>query len=332
MKVPKAEKLKNGLYCIRLRIGGQSIAVKARTAAECRRAAAEAKLKAQRSIPVDLHSTLSQLIDGFLVSRSNVLSPATIRGYRTIQRNRFKSVMGLPVSAVRDWQAVVNEESKIVSAKTVRNAWGLVSTVLDRSGIRPRVTLPAIIREEREFLEPEQIPVFLGAVRGLPCEMDALLALHGLRRSEILAVQKSDVRGLKIAVRGAVVPGEDGKLVEKASNKTFSSTRTVPILIPRLAELIEKAPEGHIAHACPETTFRRINRVCERAGLPRVGIHGLRHTFASLCYHCGVPELEAMRLGGWSDLTTMRKIYTHLAEKDQLKSEEILSAFFQNAN
>ena len=64
-----------------------------------------------------------------------------------------------------------------------------------------------------------------------------------------------------------------------------------------------------------------------------MGVHGLRHSFASLAFHLGLTEQETMELGGWSDYNTMRKIYTHLAAADRLKSQNKMAAFFKaNAN
>ena len=71
-----------------------------------------------------------------------------------------------------------------------------------------------------------------------------------------------------------------------------------------------------------------MNRICEKNGLPKIGAHGLRHSFVSLCYHKRIPELVTMRLGGYSDYQTMRKIYTHLAATDFKDATDTLSSFF----
>lgn len=64
--------------------------------------------------------TLRQAIDNYINDRDNALSPSTIRGYYTIQRNAFADVMDEDIHAVRNWQAVVNEEAGRVAAKTVK--------------------------------------------------------------------------------------------------------------------------------------------------------------------------------------------------------------------
>jgi hypothetical protein len=143
-----------------------------------------------------------------------------------------------------------------------------------------------------------------------------------------------DLKNKRIKVSGAVVPDENNNLVKKATNKTASSTRHVPIFIPELAEALEKAIKDHrlndpITLMTHNTMYDRINTVCERNELPRVGVHGLRHSFASLAYSLGVPELVAMQIGGWSDYGTMRKIYTHIAESQRTKNVDKLRLFFE---
>ena len=106
-------------------------------------------------------------------------------------------------------------------------------------------------------------------------------------------------------------------------------------MIPELLAALEAVEDksGPVVRCNPNTIYHQINRVCARNGLPQVGTHGLRHSFASLGYHLGVPELEMMQLGGWADNQTMIRIYTHSANADRVKAENAMAGFFaQNAN
>ncbi len=106
-------------------------------------------------------------------------------------------------------------------------------------------------------------------------------------------------------------------------------------MIPELLAALEAVEDksGPVVRCNPNTIYHQINRVCARNGLPQVGTHGLRHSFASLGYHLGVPELEMMQLGGWADNQTMIRIYTHIANADRVKAENAMAGFFaQNAN
>ena len=337
--MPKARKLKSGKWFIQLRLGGESIPVTESTERKCEAAARLIKAGhmagSRESRPGSPELTLRQAADMYIRSRDNVLSPATVRGYCTIRDNRFQSVMEKPVRSITDWQAVCNAEAALCSAKTLKNAWGFLSSALVYAGYKmPKAKLPQVVRKESLWLDPEQIPIFIKAIEGEPCEAQMLLALHGLRRSEIFAVtgwEKVDLDSGVIHVRGAVVPDERNRFVHKETNKNAASRRTVPIMIPRLKTLLEEKKKAGkpIVSVSPNTIRIRINKACAQNGLPEVGVHGLRHSFASLCYHLGLSERETMELGGWSDAGTMRKIYIHLASKSKAKAANKVSEFFR---
>ncbi len=333
MKIPKARKLPSGSWSVQLRLDGESIRITRPTEAEAVRAAELVKAQYRNGLRVEkrTEATLRSAIDKYVATRSNVLSPATIRGYRIIQRNRFQSVMDRPLSAKTNWQAVVNAEARTCSAKTLKNAYLFIASVLRENGVdAPSVKLPQVVGETHAYLDPEQIRLFLKAVEGAECEMAALLALHSLRRSELLALEKSSICGGIIRVRGAVVPNEENRLIKKAANKNTASSRNIPVMMPRLAALVDQAQDGPLVTIHPDTLRKHINRVCTSAGLPEVGIHGLRHSFASLAYHLGLSEREAMEIGGWADQTTMRKIYTHISQQDKEKAANKMTEFYSS--
>lgn len=330
--------MSSGNYFIRMRLGGQEITVTRPTEKEAIRAAELLKAEYRSGKKLEAAGekpTLRVAIDRYIEARTNVLSPATIRGYRIIQRNRFQNVMDTKINHVHSWQTVVNSEARLCSPKTLKNSFLFVRSVLKENGIDTgNVHLPQVLLTPREFLDPDQITVFLKAVKDRECEMAALLALHSLRRSELLALEKNsvDLKKGTITVKGAVVPDENNQYIKKQTNKNVSSARTVPIMIPRLAELVENAPDGQLVTSYANNVGRSINYACKSAGLPEVGVHGLRHSFASLAYHLGLSEKETMEIGGWADHITMHKIYTHVAEKDKLASAQKLLSFYKNAN
>lgn len=345
MKIPKPRKLPSGTWFVQMRLNGESISVSAKAKKECINQAQfiKAEYKAGKREPkheskpdVQKIPTLGEAIDDYMAKRDAVLSPSTLRGYQSIRRSRFKSVMQTPISDIADsdWQSICNKEAKLCSSKTLKNAWGLVSSVLyEATGKEPpRVKLPQVVSAERKFLEPEQIRPFIEAVKGTPVEISALLALSSLRRSEILGLRWENVNLKKktIKVKGAMVYNPYNHLTEKKENKNRSSARIVPIMIDELYSALSAAKEstGNVVHLAPNTIQRNIDRVCKENGLPTVGIHGLRHSFVSLAYHLGVPEKIVMEIGGWSDYQTMRKIYTHIAQSDISRYTDQFKGFF----
>lgn len=339
MKVPEARKLKSGTWFIQLRLNGISVPVTAATKTECQDAAALIKaeykagkrtVSAKNKVP-----TLSAAIDAYIEKRQDTLSPSTITGYRRIQSGRFKDSMDKPIDQLTNWQAICNREAKICSPKTLKNAYHFCRSVLKENGIEiPSVTLPTAIPKTREWLDPDQIKVLVESVKGTHEQLPVLFGLHSLRRSELLALEWKNVHLDKrtFDVKGALVKGEDGIFVRREANKNSTSTRTLPIMIPALYDALSAVPKedriGRVITINGNSVLYEVNKACRSAGLPEVGTHGLRHSFASLAYHLGMSERETMEIGGWADTNTMHKIYTHLAAKDKLNAVNKMAAFY----
>lgn len=341
MKVPEPRKLPSNTWFIQLRLNGVSVPITGSTEKECRDTAQLVKSEhraGKRQIQKEkANPTLRQAIDNYIAARSNTLSPSTVDGYRRIQKNRFKGVMDKKLKDIGDWQKICNSEAKLCAPKTLRNAYRFIVSVLTENGQQaPKVTLPQMSGNERKWLDPEQITKLVNASFGKIEALSVLLALHSLRRSEILALdwKNVDLKNNKITVKGAVVPNEEHKFIHKETNKNATSSRTIKIMIPELAATLSavKNKSGAVITCSPHTVCNRINKACREASLPEVGTHGLRHSFASLAYHLGMSELETMEIGGWADTQTMHKIYTHLAQQDRLKAENKMTEFYKNAN
>lgn len=335
MKLPKPRKLKSGNWNVQIMFNGHRISHTAPTKREC-----DEWLILQSASNVNGFGvvaergamTLRAAVDSYIASRDNVLSPSTIWKYKQIRDTHFKKFMDMKLSAIKNWQIVVNEESSIgYNPKTIKNAWSLIHSSLRSVGLAvDDIALPKIIEPDSTFLDYKQIQAFVSAIKGTDVEMAALLALHSLRRSELIAMTKENAQDGTLKVRGAMVTGENNQLVYKQANKTSASRRNIPIMIPRLQELIDEFHgEGPLAVWKGTKMITDIHKVCNQNNLPEVGLHGLRHSFASLCYHLGLPERQTMRLGGWSDPTVLRKIYTHLANDDNREAEEKIRNFFK---
>lgn len=335
VKIPKARQLRSGAWNIELRAEGESITAATAELCEAKARAIRAGfIAAKKAAP---RMTVDDAMRKYIESRE-LLSPSTLRGYEAIRRTRFQAIRDKDISAV-DWQKAINAEAKTCSPKTLKNAWGLLSSALKQAGVDAgNVTLSAVASDEQPWLDYEQIKTFRAAVAGEPCELGALLALHSLRRSEIYALTAANVdlnKGL-LYVRGAAVLNAAGELTQKDTNKNDTSRRTVPIMMPRLRELLPEAMkaagDAALVQGGINTLYTQINRVCEAAGLPLVGVHGLRRSFASLAYHLRWSELETMRVGGWSDFQTMRKIYTKLAAQDESEAARKMERFYSGEN
>lgn len=334
IKVPEPKQLPSGNWHIYLAAEKQSVTETTKDRCIAKAKAVRAGfVEQQKKLPA---LTWSKAIDQYIADRSESLSPETIRGYRIIQRNRFQDIMQRPISTPVNWQAEINEALAKWADKTVKNSWGLMTAIMQANGLSvQRVLFPVKKKSERNFLDPQQIISFCEAAKGDTCEIPILLGLHSLRMSEIKALRFPDSFNLKgecIIVSGAVVRDEHNKSVFKVQNKTSASERTVPIMIPRLRELLEAhSNEGRVVRQTPSTINKHIHAIAKKAGLPDITEHCLRHSFASLGYHLNLSELEVVSMGGWSDGTIVHRIYMHLAQRDRMRAKNKMAKFYRTA-
>ncbi len=333
VKVPEAEKLPSGSYRCRVMVKGKSQSFTGPSKAEVERMARDYKegVLAVEENQKPQARTVGNVIDGYIEKRKVALSPSTLRGYKTIRENYFPSIMDVDFGLLTDAKLQKAIASDTHSPKTLKNALQLVLSACAEEGRTFKVYTPKVIPNERAFLQPEEIQPFIKAANGEPCEMAILLGLHGLRRSEMCVLRREnvDTKAGVIYVRGAVVYGEGSKIVQKPENKNASSRRTVPIMIPRLKELIEPIadPQASLITVTPNTIGEQLESFCKKHSMRKITPHGLRHSFCSLAYHLGISEKVAMQIGGWSDYNTMRKIYTHVADSDISKSVKSMTEF-----
>lgn len=336
LNIPKIIQLPSGAYSTKVMVNGVRYTITRDTPEECAAEATAIKYGAKEAKKKEKVKTksLEDALSEYIEMRRGSASPSTICAYEGYKKNCFQTMMKSDIYTTTDdqWQAAIRRESKGKSPKYIANVWGLISSAINEAtGRKPKVKLPAKEPKERPYLEPEQVTKFVAAVKGETIEVAALLALSSLRRSEIKGLKWDciDFDKQTIKVSGAMVyAGKDG-MVHKKQNKTATSTRTIPIIPPLMEAL--KASERKSEYVVPYNgswIYQRINEICRANGLPEVGVHGLRHSFASLAYHLQIPEKIAMEIGGWSDDGTMRKIYTHLAQKDIAKRAQDFSNFF----
>jgi integrase len=196
-------------------------------------------------------------------------------------------------------------------------------------------------------LEPEEVARLLEAAEASRSrDMALLLRLMletGLRRGEALQwgdvdLERGEVRvwraWAKVGSKGAFTP-----------LKTPTAKRVVPLplgllrrLKARKEELLERLnPEevdglhlvGGVKPVDPDAFNHYLRRLAERAGLGRVRVHDLRHTWATLALSRGIPlEVVSERLGHASPTITLN-VYRHLLEEERrgyvLDLEDLLS-------
>ncbi len=282
--------------------------------------------------------TLEEAIDDYIMSRSNILSPSTIRGYEVIKRNSAQSLMHKQLNNItnKDIQKSINMEAKLKSPKTIKNAYGLVRTIMTK--YRPNFKIDYMLPPPKKFVPSDvtssDIKKLLEGIKGDTMELPILFALWiGLRRSEILALKWQDIdfRLNTVMIRRAIVPDKENKLIEKNTTKTLSSTRKIRLpnyIVEKLKEIKNENEEGIIFKISPNSPSLHLSKICEREGIPHLRLHDLRHIMASVGLLLNIGDKYMMERGGWSSKDTMKNVYQHTLAEGAVQAETLIDDYF----
>lgn len=325
----KAQKLPSGNYRVRVTDPetGERKSFTAETKKEAELAALEWLNGKHRHLT---DTTVGECIDDYIESKKNILSPTTIDGYKRCKNNNLSDLCCIPVSKLTqlDVQKHINKLALTKSPKTVRNAHGLLVSVLNTYApeIILRTTLPSIQKKIKQLPPVEKV---VGAVVGTDIELPCLLAIwEGLRMSEIRGLKKSDIRNGIATVHETIVTVE-GTHIVKNRTKTFDSTRQIR-LSPYIMNLIVNLPENQerITNLTGQAIYKRLARLLEQAGIEHITFHDLRHLNASTMLALGVPDKYAMERGGWSSPHIMKSIYQHTFSAEREAVDNIVDDYF----
>ena len=280
------------------------------------------------------NKTLGELADAFLESKSEILSPSTLRGYQSIRRNAFQSIIDVRLGLLTKelYQKAVNEYAKDRSPKTVLSAHTFFNNLLKENDIfvGEKATLPRKAKKETEIPTTVEVQSFLQAIQGTRLYLYFLFSVClGLRKSETIALQWKDIDLDKkiISINKARVRDEFGDYVIKQT-KTFDGTRTLhipSILITALGEPGE--PEEYIFTDSPKALESLYQRQKTKLGFG-YNFHALRHYYASVMLISGIPNRYARERMGHATEDMLVKVYQHTMDSKQREYDAVLDDFF----
>lgn len=331
----KAKKLPSGSWRVRVYAGTDSSGkkiIKSFTSDSKKEAELmAAQFSAQHKEPA-AEMTVGKAIDKYIESKTNILSPTTISGYREIRRNKFKGIMDIQLRRLTTEaiQQEINSMAASLSPKSISNAYGLLKPTL--SVYAPdinltRITLPKKQKIIRELPEPAEV---INAIRGTDIELPCLLAIwSGMRMSEIRGIKKSDCKDGCIIVRSTLVTVE-GKDIEKSQTKTYDSTRVTDI--PEyLQKLIDEVDTEHLTELTRNVIYKKFIKYQKEAGIdPPIRFHDLRHLNASVMVQLGIPDKYAMERGGWSTTSTLKTVYQHTFSSEREAVNQKINDYFND--
>ena len=81
----------------------------------------------------------------------------------------------------------------------------------------------------------------------------------------------------------------------------------------------------------PDQLTQGLLTVVRQKGLPRISLHGLRHSFASVANSQGVPMFDISRTLGHSSMSVTSNIYTHLFDETETRTLTVVARAIEEA-
>jgi len=332
MKLPTPTKLPSGRWRIQILVDGQRISQTFNTKQEAVYWAAGIKTKLKEADISPHNFTVSAAVDRYIESKSAILSPSTIAGYKKIKDNLMSSISSMKLGDLtqKKIQHWVNSLAADKSPKTVANAHGLLSAVLReyRPNFSLRTTLPQKVKPSIQIPSEAEIKAILATAKGSKYELPIVLAIWlGLRQSEILGLTWDCIDGDVVHIRQAIVMGEDGPVTK--GTKTYSGTRSIH-LPDYLKQLLEASPHkgDHIVKMSGKAIYSGFSRICEKAGVPHFRFHDLRHTNASVMLASGIPDKYSMKRMGHATNNMLKTTYQHTIKEKETEYDQKIDAYF----
>lgn len=297
---------------------------------ECERLAAEYAIN--KNVYAQSSSiTVHDAIDSYIKLKTGILSPATIRSYKSQQKSSYDMINHIRIDHIRnsDLQLWINDLASDHSPKSVKNIWGLFSAAIDMyaPNLKFKVSFP--MQKPASLYTPSDsdISSLLSHVNGSTLEKAILLAAFGtLRRGEICAITSDDVHGNFITVNKSMV--YDGTQYVIKSPKTESSYRTIEMN----AAIIDKisGTSGRIVPLTPNALTNEFRRAVIACGLPHFRFHDLRHYSASIMHAIGIPDQYIIDRGGWKTDRVMKRVYRDVIDEEKKRFTSQINDHFSS--
>ena len=201
-------------------------------------------------------------------------------------------------------------------------------------------------QREMGFWEPGELARFLATARSTPlAPLWHLAAMTGMRRGELLGLRWTDIdfERARVAIRRNLVsvayrleettPKNRQARVVDLDGETLEVLRTHRrVQARRLGRSDGQSQDSRVfcrddgSPLHPDSVSQTFERLVKSADVPRIRLHDLRHTHATLALRAGVPtKIVSERLGHATPEFTMRQ-YQHAIPGMQAEAAEQIAA------
>lgn len=258
------------------------------------------------------------------------LRVSTANGYRWTIRRYLLPMLGklaLPQIGAADVQALMSSLAKKIAPRTVQSVrnrlrrifraardWGYIA-----SNPADKIQLPALCDvREKIALTPEQMRRLLGELPEPHRTMALVAVLSGLRRGELFGLRwKSvDFSASSILVCESNYHGQQSQPKTRASRRmVFVDSVVLDALRKIQPQMLD--PNSYVFSSGrgtalnPENVRSRVlYPACDRAGIPRVGWHSFRYTYATWANPTGESIKALQSQLGHTDARLTLSVYT----------------------
>ncbi|MEG2344248.1 MAG: site-specific integrase [Acidaminococcaceae bacterium] len=216
-----------------------------------------------------------------------------------------------------------------------------------------RADLPSLAGRKAAYLDEPDARRLLELLQAEHIKWRAIITfdlLSGLRRGELLGLRWSDVdidaQTITISQTSNYLPGR-GVYVD--TPKTVTSNRPLKLSLSAFLLLLEykqwqdaqkealgdawEDKDGRVftsdtgAPIFPDAVTQWFTKFVKRTGLPKVTVHSLWHTYASLMIADGVPLIVVSHQLGHAQASTTANIYAHVIAAAEAKAAQTFDRF-----
>lgn len=289
--------------------------------------------------------TLEEWLDYWMdtIVRPN-RAETTSYAYQKIIDNHLRPLLGdrlllkLTPAEIQDYYVEVQRDNGL-SSNTIRRHHDLLSSAL-RAAVRQgklltspmdRVEPPRAKQYEADFYNQEELKRLFQLLEGHRLEVPVKLAgTLGLRREELCGLRWENINFTRRVIYIREARTVFGSTIVEKETKNRSSVRTlyIPDDLCRVLKAEQERQKREVANPSgyvvldrngqpysPNVLSLTFTRFIRANNLPRVTLHGLRHSFASIASVQGATLFDIGKALGHSTPSTTGRIYTHLIDR-----------------
>lgn len=271
---------------------------------------------------------------------------------KDITKKKCQNFIDYMSKQLRSYKVVVIQAKSILDFAVQNNYIELTPFT---NTVYPKTTLFEEIEPAEKFWDREQSLYFLNQLKlNETLKHQAIfrtLLLTGLRKGELFALTEDDlnIENKSLLINKTIFNSKENKY-QLLKPKTKASERNIYLdneTLQLLTDLIRINKKlrlkfniqlDHNFIFMKEKSFgpyrnsylnEVLNRFCQKYQMPRITVHGLRHSCASLLFAAGVDIKVVQNLLGHAHTETTMNIYTHVTEKQIENTSNLLANYLE---